>query len=336
MDVSIEAKRRAYAVWLRTGRWPVPHGADGTELKFNPWHDPKDGRFTTAGAGGGVGGATDMSRHSTRRNTPSRSRNQPSNLITDIVAGQRSAAKALQTVAKAEVDFASGVSDGAYDTAKGSAKAALAFAKNPVSATHDNNLALAGLIDRAIAAEDTPASIQLARAANRIRHTNPHEIGYITGSVATGVAIGRVTGMAASKISALRQARLPQRLRPDFAPVKYKWVKENLKAGPAKDYNDAAPNARPGYAPALPRTMPSGKQRLVKFDGFQADWPVDRKFGVTSKPRSVAQVLRQSEALREHKLIGLWEVPNSRQKNLALKLLKKADVHNIKVRIVEP
>ncbi|NYD88413.1 hypothetical protein [Sphingomonas melonis] len=287
------------------------------------------------GDGSYHGVRTDTSRHSTRRNTPSRSRNQPSNPITDIVAGQRSAAKALHTVAKAEFDFASGVSDGAYDTAKGSAKAALAFVKNPVSATQNNNFALAGLIDRAIAAEDTPASIQLARAANRIRHTNPHEIGYVTGSVTAGVAIGRVTGMAASKISALRQARLPQRLRPDCAPVKYKWVKENLKAGPAKDYNDAAPNARPGYAPAPPRTMPVGKQRLVKFDGFQADWPVDRTFGVTSKPRSVAQVLRQSQALREHKLIGLWDFPNARQKSLALKLLKKADVHNIKVRSVK-
>ena len=234
MDVSIEAKRRAYVGWLRTGRWPVPRGADGTELKFNPWHDPKDGRFTTAGGGSDVGGATDTSRHSTRRNTPSRSRNQPSNPITDIVAGQRSAAKALHTVAKAEFSFASGVSDGAYDTAKGSVKAALALGKNPVSATQNNNLPPAGLIDRAIAAEDMTASIQLARVANRIRHTNPHEIGYITGSVTTGVAIGRVTGMAASKTSALRQARLPQRPRPDFAPVKYKWVKENIKAARPK------------------------------------------------------------------------------------------------------
>jgi len=51
MQVSIEAKRRTYAVWLRTGRWPVARGADGTEWKFNPWHDPRDGRFTTAGSG---------------------------------------------------------------------------------------------------------------------------------------------------------------------------------------------------------------------------------------------------------------------------------------------
>lgn len=49
---SIESeRRRAFSVWLRTGRLPVAHGADGRELKFNPWHDPRDGRFTFAGTG---------------------------------------------------------------------------------------------------------------------------------------------------------------------------------------------------------------------------------------------------------------------------------------------
>ncbi len=43
-------------MWLRTGRWPVARGADGTELKFNPWHDPKDGRFTFANSGNYGGG----------------------------------------------------------------------------------------------------------------------------------------------------------------------------------------------------------------------------------------------------------------------------------------
>ena len=208
------SQRNGAAIWMCRSR------RNGGRMSVG--YGPGDGSYH--------GVRTDTSRHSTRRNTPSRSRNQPSNPITDIVAGQRSAAKALHTVAKAEFDFASGVSDGAYDTAKGSVKAALAFGKNPVSATQNNNSAPAGLIDCAIAAEDMTASIQLARVANRIRHTNLHEIGYITGSVTTGVAIGRVTGMAASKISALWQARLPQRPRPDFAPVKYKWVKENLKA----------------------------------------------------------------------------------------------------------
>lgn len=49
MDISAEERRRAFSVWLRTGRWPTP--LRSVELKFNPWHDPENGRFTFAGAG---------------------------------------------------------------------------------------------------------------------------------------------------------------------------------------------------------------------------------------------------------------------------------------------
>ncbi len=44
-------QRRAFAIWLRTGR-RVRLDEDGViEVKFNPWHDPSDGRFTFAGQG---------------------------------------------------------------------------------------------------------------------------------------------------------------------------------------------------------------------------------------------------------------------------------------------
>lgn len=49
MDISAEERRRAFSVWLRTGRWPTP--LRSVELKFNPWHDPENGRFTFAGTG---------------------------------------------------------------------------------------------------------------------------------------------------------------------------------------------------------------------------------------------------------------------------------------------
>lgn len=45
------ARRRAFSVWLRTGRLPQAHDADRIEFKFNPWHDPENGRFTFAGTG---------------------------------------------------------------------------------------------------------------------------------------------------------------------------------------------------------------------------------------------------------------------------------------------
>lgn len=51
IDISDDERRRAFSVWLRSGRLPSVRSADGIELKFNPWHDPESGRFTFAGAG---------------------------------------------------------------------------------------------------------------------------------------------------------------------------------------------------------------------------------------------------------------------------------------------
>ncbi|MFN3819321.1 DNA/RNA non-specific endonuclease [Blastomonas sp.] len=38
--------RAGFASWLRTGRWAEP-----LQRKFNPWHNPEDGRFTFSGTG---------------------------------------------------------------------------------------------------------------------------------------------------------------------------------------------------------------------------------------------------------------------------------------------
>lgn len=51
MDMSADDHRQAYSHWLRTGRWPVAPSQDGVELKFNPYHDPRNGRFTFAPGG---------------------------------------------------------------------------------------------------------------------------------------------------------------------------------------------------------------------------------------------------------------------------------------------
>lgn len=40
-----------FEFWLRTGRLVTGAGADQTEAKFNPWHDPTNGQFTFAGGG---------------------------------------------------------------------------------------------------------------------------------------------------------------------------------------------------------------------------------------------------------------------------------------------
>ena len=73
MDISAEIRRRAFSAWLRTGRIPKWLKAVPAEFKFNPWHDPDDGRFTFAGAGryfGRGNGATarrDIAAHSDQR-----------------------------------------------------------------------------------------------------------------------------------------------------------------------------------------------------------------------------------------------------------------------------
>lgn len=51
MVIDLEEQRRAFGRWLRTGHRPTVRLADGTELKFNPYHDPRNGQFTFAPGG---------------------------------------------------------------------------------------------------------------------------------------------------------------------------------------------------------------------------------------------------------------------------------------------
>ena len=55
MEISADERRRAFSAWLRTGRLPLQSASD-VEVKFNPWHDPDDGRFTFANSGRYFGG----------------------------------------------------------------------------------------------------------------------------------------------------------------------------------------------------------------------------------------------------------------------------------------
>jgi hypothetical protein len=44
-------RRRAFGIYLRTGRIVARPEGHGLQVKFNPWHDPADGRFTFTGQG---------------------------------------------------------------------------------------------------------------------------------------------------------------------------------------------------------------------------------------------------------------------------------------------
>lgn len=105
---------------------------------------------------------------------------------------------------------------------------------------------------------------------------------------------------------------------------------------PWKLYNDTAPGAQSNQAPTLMRTMPDGSKRAVKFDGVRGDYLIDRKWSIRNLPRARAQALRQSQALAESRVIGIWEVPNTKQQFEAVKLLKQVGITNIIVRISKP
>lgn len=51
MEIASEHYRHGFAAWLRTGRWPIIAPRNSVELKFNPYHDPRNGQFTFAPGG---------------------------------------------------------------------------------------------------------------------------------------------------------------------------------------------------------------------------------------------------------------------------------------------
>ncbi len=65
MQQTEQLRRQAFSSWLRTGRWPIVRTADGIECKFNPYHDPTNGRFTFAP--GGARGSTYVRPEAERR-----------------------------------------------------------------------------------------------------------------------------------------------------------------------------------------------------------------------------------------------------------------------------
>lgn len=361
VQTSGSSERNAFSRWLRTGKVPSALGPDGLELKFNPWHDPADGRFTFAGAG--------RRERSSEAHAPSaRNDRAPSfgNRDTsptpkppkaevprappfagdDQRSAERRSAKAQSTripglhpddQPNPVAEFVGGVGQGLYDVGEETvAGVRAALTTNPVTTVRDAGRGIAGMIDTAIAAEDTPARVQISRAADAVANASARDIGRATGSVAGNVALAVAPGAALSKVSAFRSLRMA-RPRTTYDPPQIGWVKETLKPDePWTAYNDSATGARPGQAPTLMRTMPDGSNRPVKFDGIQGEYVIDRKWGVRDAPHARAQLLRQSQVLAQHRLIGTWEVPTPVQKAKALKLLKKMKVTNIKVRVVKP
>lgn len=301
-----------FSQWLRTGRLPRAKSPDGLELKFNPWHDPADGRFIFAGTGrtdGPAGGKQD--------DAASKPRSRTNRDAAASVPRKRTAVPAHAPDGRSypASELIGGVGEGLYkvgeDTITGTYAA---LTTNPPTTIQQVTDGLARTIDKVVAAEDTPTRIQLSQAATAIRHASPRELGRATGSVLGNAALAITPGAAVSKISTLRHLRT-LRPRTIYKSPDFKWVPESLgnQTKAWRLFNDTATGARPGHAPALMRTIRDGSIRPVKFDGIEADFVVDRKRAVRDVGNAKAQVLRQSEVLSQHRLIVTWEFPNLKQ-----------------------
>jgi hypothetical protein len=351
----------AFSYWLRTGRLPTVRTEDGVELKFNPWHDPTNGRFTFAGAGqffgpGSRGYAGDEhggrskisgrskplnagSRSLSPAKTSRRTRHDGGSTIRDVSVVHRPGSAKGQPRRSSSIatEFLGGVAEGASEVVKGTLGSIYSAATtNPLTTIRDVEGGIARAIDRAIAAEDTPARIQLSRAAQATARASPRDVGRVVGSTAGSAALAVAPGAALARASTLRRLRRVQPRQVHQVPEAI-WIREKLKSDkPWKAYNDAAPGARPGYAPSLYRTLPNGLKRPVKFDGIEGGAFIDRKWKVVDAPHARAQLLRQSRVLAENGATLFLEVPNTKMQRKAFKLLKKMRIHNIKVRIVAP
>ena len=325
--LSDDKHRKAFSWWLRTGQLPSAIGPDGLELKFNPWHDPTNGRFTSAGAGqhyDGIGdpvnGASDRlsvaDSHASGIGQRDRSRlaSRPQTGKVRAGGGERALQRATLGMQarrikrsrpgdrpNAIVEFIGGTGEGLYEVGKETVTGVrVTPTTNPVTTLRNMTNGIAGMIDAAIAAEDAPASVHASRAAAAVANASARDIGHATGAVAGNVALTVAPGAAAAKISALRSLRM-MRSRRTYDPLQIGWVKETIRSDkPWKAYNDSATGSRPGQAPTLMRTMPDGSRRPVKFDGFDGDYMTDRKWKVVDAPRARAQLVRQSEVLAEY------------------------------------
>ena len=103
----------------------------------------------------------------------------------------------------------------------------------------------------------------------------------------------------------------------------------------ARAYNSGAQGARSNLltrqpqAPAIP-----GPNGPVRFDGEAPGLLIDRKLAVVTSPKAQSQALRQSAALGQNGLRGVWEVPDAAQAARARNMFNNLGINNIDVRVV--
>lgn len=230
-------RQRAFSVWLRTGRRVRYPDSREIERKFNPWHDPDDGRFTTpeegVQSGMGGGGIAQTARNGARKvqylvdpklapvtnmaevevwRAGELAKNGDKPGYAEAIEAQYQRyrqAFALQPesmvskVAKVPTKLASGFGAYELDTGKNTvAGLEAAVTTNPLTTVGNIGHGIASKIDSAISAEDTPASVQISRAANAIANASATDVGYALGAVVNNVALLLAPEVLAGKIAA--------------------------------------------------------------------------------------------------------------------------------------
>jgi uncharacterized membrane protein YgcG len=387
MDISAEQRRRGFNAWLRTGRWSPSGAAGGREVKFNPWHDPGDGRFTFANTGRYYGRAAAQQSVSSGR-TASKIEYVEDDRLPPITSHEEVAAWKARELAKHghKPEYQQAIEEqyrrylhilaGAPSTraapgGESDAPDSSASSQNARPREEGGFPGGGGSFGGGGASGtwETPApqppqsQRRPSSGGNRFNGGG----GTFGGGGATGSAdrltsqttavptssdkrdlarAGNRSAVASGAITAKASAgRVGQPMAVEVAKkaTAIVWVEERIGTkGAAKDYNDSAASARSNVAtrraevPALERTMPDGTKRLVKFDGFDGEYLIERKWSIVTSPRGKSQALRQSQALSEHGLTAIWEVPNRSEMKIAVKMLEKLQIENIKVRVIEP
>jgi hypothetical protein len=175
-------------------------------------------------------------------------------------------------------------------------------------------------------------------------------LGISTLEVAGGAAASKVAGTILKEGSevagnaatqARREGDVAEGVVSNDKTSNVNWVDENASMSDrARNYDDSATGSRSnietqkGQAPTIARTLEDGTQKLVRFDGFDGEYLIDRKISVVTTAKAKDQVLRQSQALSENGLNGRWEVPTQAQANRAQKMFNELGITNIEVKVV--
>jgi hypothetical protein len=236
MQGSAGQRQQAFSVWLRTGRRVRHPDNREIERKFNPWHDPDDGRFTFAGAGNrsGTGGSASAA--------PSGSRAPEVQYVEDLSLaplanmaavdawktrelakngdrpGYAEAIEAqyrryqqafasqptstLDRITSVATGLARGAGTAVYDSGKGAVTGLYSAATtNPVTTVQNVGRGIAATIDGALSAEDTPASVQISRAADAIANASAYDVGYAFGTAGSVAGLAFAPGAVAARLA---------------------------------------------------------------------------------------------------------------------------------------